>query len=79
MPMNKEYFQQCKLKKDKAVQTAWIPTRLAVVGKIIRIKDANSNWDDGWEVTDVFLITQDIDKVIIDAQDYKKQRKASDI
>lgn len=44
-----EYVTQCRLQMDTAHTTAFIPSKLAVVGKSLKI-----NGIDGWVVTDVF-------------------------
>lgn len=38
-------FRQCKLQQGAKIQTAWIETRGAVVGKNIEVKDGSGRWD----------------------------------
>ena len=57
----------------------WIPSKLAVVGKIIKIKHAVTGaWSEGWRVANVYSV--DTTEAVEDrSQDYKRTRKASDI
>ena len=41
-------MRQCKLRKGNVYQTAWIPVKFAVKGKILRLIG-----DDGWLVLEV--------------------------
>jgi hypothetical protein len=41
----KTTYKQCLLIKDRQYQVAFIPSKFAVVGKILKIEG-----DDGWEV-----------------------------
>ena len=43
-------YRQCVLQKQNLEQVSFIPSKFAVVGKVIKIKDSNDNWDDGWVV-----------------------------
>jgi hypothetical protein len=47
-------YCQCRLQKTgKGVhweQTSFIPEEFAVEGKIIKLRDKEGVWDDGWEV-----------------------------
>lgn len=31
-------------------QTSWIPEKFGVQGKVLKLKDSDGNWDDGWIV-----------------------------
>lgn len=68
------YYKQCVLRKQNTVQTAWIPEQFAHINEYVCIKD-----DDGWLVELVGqhrMLEEDVSK---HSQDYKHQRKASDI
>ncbi len=67
-------FRQCVLQKKAIVQVAWIPEQFAKEGLFLEIKE-----DDGWEVIFVGTIRLDDAYVSERSQDYKHQRKASDI
>lgn len=52
------YYRQCALERkisEKAFsrQVAWIPEQYCKEGKILKIKDQNDEWVDGWEVKTV--------------------------
>jgi hypothetical protein len=61
------------------VQTAWIPRKFAVKGKLLDLKNEEGEWSKGWEVIEVFKLDLDYDYVREHERDYKKQREASDI
>lgn len=46
-------YTQCSLKRGNSHHMAWIPTKFAVKGKFIKIKRAEDDWEDGWEVVGV--------------------------
>ena len=68
------YYKQCTMRKGKQEQTAWIPEYLAHQGQPLNIKG-----DDGWIVIFVGQIRMTQEDVSMHSQDYKHQRKASDI
>ena len=41
-------YKQCTLRRGTVQQVAWIPSKFAVVGKFLRVRDEN-----GWQVTEV--------------------------
>jgi len=53
-------YRQVHLKKETEFvtlsETVWIPIKFAVKGIILKIK-RNGIWDDGWEVTSVYSIS----------------------
>jgi hypothetical protein len=74
---------QCLLQRKifpgvEVVQTSWIPEGYAVKGKFIKLKDKEGNWEDGWEVIEVFdtLPSKYVEER---AKDYRTQRQGSDI
>jgi hypothetical protein len=74
-------FKQCKMENKSTgwsdVHTAWIPEQFAKVGKVLRLK-FEEGWDEGWVVTEVG--TQMTEEWVMEySQDYKYQRKASDV
>lgn len=46
-------YKQCLLSKPEGRgrrwYTAWIPSQLAVIGKVMKL-EINDQWDDGWHV-----------------------------
>ena len=65
--------RQCKLKKGDTYQVTWIPEKYAKIGKYLQLKD-----DDGWQVVEIYS-KKDSKEVPKRSDDYKHQRKASDI
>ncbi len=57
-------YTQCfliKVENDlRRVQTAYVPSRFAVKGKALKLKDPRNNeWTDGWQVSEVYASTLD--------------------
>jgi hypothetical protein len=72
-------YTQCDLRRDSVTQTAWIPSKFAVIGQYIRIRrNSNSEWEGGWEVVAVYG-QMSSDYVRGHERDYRGQREASDI
>ena len=67
-----------KLRKGDAVTTSWIPERFAKKGKCLKLRD-NDEWVDGWLVIDVGDARQPEEIVVARSQDYRRQRRATDI
>jgi len=49
------YYKQCTLRKTlnpttTRTQVAWIPEKYASEGKVIKIRNEDDQWDDGWVV-----------------------------
>jgi hypothetical protein len=79
--MNRNY-KQCELSKvvegSTRLQTAWLPSKFAVVGKYVELKGEDGTWDNGWKVDAVFnTITEK--EAVQKAYQYKNQREATDI
>ena len=66
-------YTQCRMKRGYAIQTAWIPEKFAVMGKILKIKD-----EIGWLITNVFS-TMDEKDVKMQKRIYKIYRKVTNI
>ena len=71
-------MNQCKLQKNNKITTSWIPTKYAIKGNYVKLKD-NDVWENGWKVIEVFQPSKLSDNVINRSDDYKNTRKASDI
>lgn len=81
--MREVNYTQCRLKKKTEAgsmhQMSWIPTEFAKVGKVIKLRDEDTDvWDDGW-VVEAAYSTRSWEEVNKASQLYKHQRKASDI
>lgn len=79
-------YRQCHLvKKRKAPdagelhQTSWIPSQFAVMNKVLKLKDEDGAWDNGWVVTSVGPYEKTEKEANEGTQLHKKQRRASDI
>jgi hypothetical protein len=71
---------QCHLTKGDTNDIAWIEAKLAVQGKVVKIKQEDGTWDEGWIVSEAFPNVVLDSKVVNErSQDYKKTRVASDI
>lgn len=69
---------QCKMRHDSGLyDTSWIPTKFAVVGRRVGLKE-NGVWDDHWTVIEIFS-TENSAMILERSQDWKQTRKASDI
>ena len=76
---NKSYNEkQCKLRKGETHTTAWLPEKFAVKGNYVKLKQ-NGEWIDGWLVLEVSNVAMPYEEVRERGEDYKRQRKASDI
>jgi hypothetical protein len=75
----KPNYRQCQLTKDNKKRVAWIPSKFALVGKVIKIKDDNGEWNDGWIVERASSNEVCEDYLVEHERDYKHQREASDI
>lgn len=71
-------YTQCQLKKGDRIHFAWIPSKLAIKGNYVKIKDNNGDWDDGWLVEATYQSKEDY-LVKIDSDAYRHQRSMSDI
>ena len=73
-------YIQCALKRNNSNHMAWIPEAFANVGKFIKIKLDDDNWQDGWEVVGACGdVKKNSEEANAASQLYKKTRKASDI
>lgn len=68
---------QCKLQRGNKITYSWIPKKFAVKGKFIKLKN-DGVWEDGWQVVEVWS-TRTAEETAARRDDYKHQRKASDI
>lgn len=68
---------QCRLTKDNRTEVAFIPSKYAVEGSYIRIKQ-NKVWSDGWLVAQAYNSLPDY-LVKANSQEYKSHRKVTDI
>lgn len=71
-------YVQCELRKGYKVDTTWIEEKYAVVGKEVKRKSGDEEWDLGWVVTKTYgKVTEEVAKHMRDLHKY--HRKATDI
>lgn len=69
---------QCVLRKDGKIQHSWIPKKFAVPGRLVGLKNANKEWEEGWEVIETY--TEMPSSTVEERKDdYRNTRKTSDI
>lgn len=70
---------QCKLTRGDTQYICWLPTKYAILGKFLKLKDRETDtWENGWQVKETFS-TMNSDYVADRSRDFKRTRKASDI
>lgn len=72
------YYRHCQLVKGNTYEISWIPEKFAKVGDVLKLKQEDGTWDDGWVVESVGL-REDENYVISIWGAAKRQRKASDL
>lgn len=76
-------YRQCRLYRKTGAgemqQMSWIPSKFAVEGKILKLKDADGVWEDGWRVRSVGPHEKTEQEANEGTQLHKRQRRASDI
>lgn len=78
----KTFYRQCHLVKKTASgsdshQTSWIPEKFAILGKVVKLRGPDDQWDDGWVVKTVSQTRREDDDMP-DAHDaVKRHRKAT--
>jgi hypothetical protein len=77
----KKYYQ-CLLSKGQFIEeywtVAWIPEKYAERYKILKLKEDNGTWSDGWVVNTIFGGREE-SFVLKHERDFVKQRESSDI
>lgn len=51
--MPRTFYQQCLLRKQGKKTTRLLPTKYAIVGRVVKLKRADGAWDEGWRVESV--------------------------
>jgi hypothetical protein len=83
--MSDEMMVQCELHRNEesgatVVLVTWLPERFAVINKILKLKEDDGSWTNGWCVMSVANSSKMKSSILNDrSQDYKRTRKASDI
>lgn len=76
--MQEKMYKQCLMKKDLIYQTSWIASKIAVINNVIKLKE-DLDWDYNWTIVKVYDTELPWSIVNKNSQNYKTQRKASDI
>ena len=72
------FYVQCELQKGNKLLVTWIPEKFAKLKNIVRVKDENDQWEDGWEVKQTYgKITEQ--QAFAQRDLYKQHRKGTDI
>jgi hypothetical protein len=48
---NNTLYTQCRVEKGSLTQITWLPKSYAVLGALLRLKNDQGVWEDGWKVT----------------------------
>jgi hypothetical protein len=51
--MTRHTYQQCRLRRLNTEQVSFLPQQFAVVGRVLRLKQDDGTWQDGWVVANV--------------------------
>jgi len=71
-------YVQCEMKRGYAVDVTWIEEKFAKVGNVVKRKNDQDNWEDGWVVTATYhKISEQHVKKLRDL--HKNHRKGTDI
>ena len=71
---------QCRLKRGETEQVAWIPKKHAFAGAVVKLKQEDDGWSDGWFVIEANKTCQIESKFIQErSMDWKKMRSVTDI
>lgn len=46
------FDRQCRLQKGNTVQMSWIPEPYCVKGKVLKLREEDGTWSDGWLVVE---------------------------
>ena len=73
-----DHHRQCELGKGSKRMVSWIPEKFAKKGRVLELEAPDGSWDNGWSVLAVGA-RMTSEQASQRSQDYKHQRKASDI
>jgi len=80
--MQQIWYRQCTfgktLSEGRSTQTAWIPEKFAKLGDVLKFKNDDGTWDDGW-VVELVGSRKTAKEVELDGSIWKKTRKHSDV
>lgn len=71
-------YVQCELRKENVIDISWIEEKFAQVGKSVRRKNEQDEWENGWVVTETYgTVNEEHLKKMRDL--HKHHRKGTDI
>lgn len=70
-----EVYKQCLLVKGNSRQISWLPVQFAKVGTVVKLKDDNGEWSNGWEVKEASSDTRSIRSKAMLLRNYKLKRR----
>ena len=72
-------YWQCELLKGNVKVMSWLPQNIAQKGTYVKLL-RDEVWSNGWRIEEVYRgAVLDQDEITERSQDYKHQRKASDV
>lgn len=78
-----KFYRQCELARPselgRELMTSWIPEKIAKVGNVVRLKDEDGEWTEGWEVLVAYDVRMAYSYLKKRDRDHVNQRKASDV
>jgi hypothetical protein len=83
MNKNDTIYKQCliswKTEWGKLVDTRWLLSEFAKIGKVLKVRHPQMGWMNGWIVEEVGSTILSHEDILAITKDYKDQRIASDI
>lgn len=80
--MRTNNYRQCKLRRNipggTQETTSYIPEKFAIVGDVLKLRNIQGKWTDGWIVESAGPL-EAASLVEANARNHLKQRKASDV
>jgi hypothetical protein len=71
-------YRQCRLVKripnGECIQMSWLPSEFAREGRILKLRDDEGNWDDGWVVREVGNTASEAELTLTDQMLHRMQR-----
>ena len=75
--MSTSLYQQCRLRRQNSEQVSFLPLRFAVAGRVVRLKQEDASWEDGWLIADVYGMPTPLDQIHDPHAAVKSHRRAT--
>lgn len=75
----KQCFMRRKTQTGHEDQVAWIPEEFAEKGRVLKIRDRGTEWEDGWKVITTADVSIDSEQAMLMSSEHKKHRDVTDI